>query len=186
MAYLARGMKCARTTVGSSRATRGRTMLERLAHWTYKHRWRTLITWIVALVAFLYLGSALKGPYGKSFSLPGTESQQVQDILKSRIPSRAGGTVEIVFKADAGVNNPGVKGKMETLFTKVAALPGVKEVVSPYTPAGARQISKDGLIAFADFHFSQQAVDVPKAEADKVITFGDAVKDQDLQIEYSG
>src|SRR5439155_6576335 len=151
-------------------------MLERLAHWTYRHRWKVLITWIVALVAFLYLGSAFKGPYGKSFTLPGTESQQVQDILKSRIPSRAGGTVEIVYKAEAGVRDPAVKGKMEALFTQVGALPGVKEVASPYSPTGARQVSKDGKIAFADFHFSQQAVDVPKAEADKVITLGDAVK----------
>jgi RND superfamily putative drug exporter len=161
-------------------------MLERLAHWTYKHRWKTLITWIMALVAFLYMGSALKGPYGKSFTLPGTESQQVQDILKSRIPSRAGGTAEIVFKADAGVNNPAVKAKMEALFKQVAVLPGIKEVATPYSPAGARQTSRDGKIAFADFHFSQQAVDVPKAEANQVISLGDAVKFPGLHIEYSG
>jgi len=161
-------------------------MLERLAHWTYAHRWKTLIIWIVALFAFLFLGSALKGPYGKSFSLPGTESQAVQDILKSRIPSRAGGTAEIVFKADAGANDPTVKTKMQTLFGQVAALPGIQDVVSPYDAAGARQISRDGKIAFADFHFKAQAVDVPKAEADKIITLGDAVKVPGLQIEYSG
>src|SRR6266699_2108124 len=108
-------MMRARLRLTAQRANRGLRMLERLAHWTYKHRWKTLILWIVALVAFLYMGSAFKGEYGKSFSLPGTESQQVQDILKSRIPSRAGGTVEIVYKADAGVNNPGVKRKMEAL-----------------------------------------------------------------------
>src|SRR5437764_872455 len=161
-------------------------MLERLAHWTYTHRWKTLIIWIVALVGFLYLGSALKGPYGKSFSLPGTESQQVQDILKSRIPSRAGGTAEIVFKADAGVTNPIVKTKMQSLFAQVAALPGVEDVASPYEAAGARQISRDQKIAFADFHFKQQAVDVPKKEADQVIKLGDAVAGPGLQIEYSG
>src|SRR5439155_24421650 len=151
----------------------GDMMLERLAHWTYAHRWKTLLIWVVALFGFLFLGSALKGPYGKSFSLPGTESQKVQDILKSRIPSRAGGTAEIVFKAAAGVNNPAVKARMEGLFKKVAALPGVEEVVSPYTPAVARQVSRDGTIAFADFHFKAQAVDVPKAEADKIISLGD-------------
>src|SRR5690242_19662248 len=167
-------------------ANRGKSMLERLAHWTYAHRWKTLIIWIVALFAFLFLGSALKGPYGKSFSLPGTGSQTVQDILKSRIPSRAGGTAEIVFKADAGVNDPTIKTKMQTLFGQVGALPGMQAVVSPYDPAGARQISRNGTIAFADFHFKAQAVDVPKAEADKIITLGNAVKAPGLQVEYSG
>src|SRR6266568_942571 len=119
MAYRARGMKYARAKVESARDTRGIRMLERLAHWTYNHRWKTLITWIVALVAFLYLGSAFKGEYGKSFSLPGTESQAVQDILKSRVQTIAGGKAEIVFKADAGVTDPAVKAKMEALFAQV-------------------------------------------------------------------
>ena len=161
-------------------------MLERLAHWTYTHRWRTLIIWIVALVGFLFLGSAFKGPYGKSFSLPGTESQQVQDILQSRIPSRAGGTAEVVFKAGAGVNNPAVRAKMQAVFQEIAALPGVEAVASPYTAAGMRQISRNGQIAFADFHFKQQAVDVPKAVADQVIKLGNAAEGPGLQIEYSG
>ena len=161
-------------------------MLERLAHWTYRHRWLTLIIWIVALFGFIGLSQKEKGPYGKSFSLPGTESQAVQDIFKSRIPSRAGGTAEIVFKAASGVKDPGVKAKMEALFGQVGSLSGIDDVASPYSAAGARQISRDGKIAFADFHFKAQAVDVPKAEADQIIKLGDAVAGSGLQIEYSG
>jgi len=161
-------------------------MLERLAHWTYTHRWKTLILWIVALVGFLFMGSALKGPYGKSFRLPGTGSQAVQDIFNSRVPARAGGTAEVVFKAAAGVNDPAVKARMDGLFKQIGALPGIVQVTTPYEPAGARQISSSQKIAFADFHFKAQAVDVPKDEANQIIKLGDAVAGPGLQIEYSG
>ena len=161
-------------------------MLERLAHWTYTHRWKTLIVWIVALVGFLFLGSALKGPYGKSFTLPGTGSQKVQDILQGSKSDFAGGYAQIVFKADAGVKDPAIRSKMEALFREVSSLPGVVAFTDPYTSQGAIQISRDEKVAFAQFNFKQQAVDVPKAEADKIISLGNATKAPGLQIEYSG
>src|SRR6266545_104979 len=77
-------------------------MLERLARWSYVHRWRILILWIVALVGIGYLGSAHGGDYSTDFSLPGTESQQAFDLLQQRFPARSGDTAEVQFKVQAG------------------------------------------------------------------------------------
>src|SRR6266508_1309615 len=142
-----------------------KTMLERLARWSYTHRWRILAVWIVALVGIVFLGSTAGGDYASNFSLPGAESQHALDLLKDRFPSESGGTVDIVFKADQGVNDPTVKQAMKGYFGTIKGMPRVADVVDPYEAGqGAPQITQDGTIAFARVDFKVQAQDVPKAE----------------------
>ena len=70
-------------------------MLERLARWSYTHRWRILAIWIVALVGAIFAAKVGGGDYASNFSLPGAESQHALDLLKARFPSESGGTVDI-------------------------------------------------------------------------------------------
>ena len=158
--------------------------MERLGRWTYTHRWKTLIIWIVALFGFLVASAAFKGPYEKNFSLPGSESQRALDLLKGHFQSRAGGTVDVVFESRSGVR--GIQPKMESFFADIGGLTGVDNVVSPYAPNGARQLSRDGTIAFAEVHFKQQATEIPKATVEKLFAMGDALKGPDLKVEYGG
>ena len=51
-------------------------MLERLARWSYTHRWRMLVIWLVALVGIITLGNVAGGDYSNDFSLPGAESRR--------------------------------------------------------------------------------------------------------------
>jgi RND superfamily putative drug exporter len=161
-------------------------MLARLADWTYTHRWKTLIIWIVALVGMLFLGSAIKGPYERNFSLPGAESQQALDLLRARFPSRAGGEVKIVYKADAGVNDPAVRSKMQSIFDQIKTFPHIDNVVSPYSKEGARQVSRDAKIAFADVQYGIEAVDVEREEADRLISLGNSAEGPGLKVEFAG
>ena len=62
-------------------------MLERLARWSYTHRWRILAIWIVALVGSVFLANVAGGDYASNFSLPGSEAQQALDLLKARFPT---------------------------------------------------------------------------------------------------
>src|SRR5439155_21191427 len=114
-------------------------MLETLARWSYRNRWRVLAIWIVALVGIGFAGTKYRGAYSMNFSLPGAQSQKAFDILKSRFPARSGDSAQVVFKASAGVNDPSVERTMQAFFTRVARLPHVVGVTSPYSPAGARQ-----------------------------------------------
>jgi len=146
-------------------------MLERLARWTYRHRRRTVILWVVALIGIIFLGATAGGPYATDFSLPGTESQHTFDLLKARFPSQSGDTATIVFKADNGVTDPAVTSRMESLFAQISKLPLVDSVSNPYrAQQGAPPaISRDGTIAFATVQFKVQANKVPKAEVDRLI-----------------
>jgi RND superfamily putative drug exporter len=160
-------------------------MLERLAQWCYTRRWRVLIAWIIALVGFGYLANVAGGQYATSFSLPGTESQEVFDLLEQRFPTAAGDTATIVFRAEDGVES--VQPQMEEFFDQVAQLPHVDGVVSPYAEQqGAAGVSQDGTIAFATVQFHGQSGEVPREEVDQLRDLAEATEGPGLQIELGG
>jgi RND superfamily putative drug exporter len=128
-------------------------VLERIARWSYRHRWRMLLIWVVALISAIVLGGKAGGDYSSDFSLPGADSQNAFDLLEERFPQVAGDTADIVFKADKGIDDPEVKQAMESFFGKISDVDRVVGIDSPYAPQGAGQVSQDGKIAFATVHF---------------------------------
>ena len=161
-------------------------MLARIARWTYAHRWKTLIIWIVALVGFMVAQAKAGGPYERNFNLPGAESQHAFDLLKSRFPAGGRGTVNIVFKASRGIHDPTVQSKIGDVLAQVRAIPHVDAVVSPYSPAGARFVARNGTIAFAEADFDVLATDVPKASAQRLIAVADQARTPSFDVELGG
>src|SRR5207249_1351275 len=101
-------------------------------------------------------------------------------------PQVSGDTADIVFKVTQGVSAPDVKTRIEGYLGQVAKLPKVTSVTDPYTPAGARNISPDGHIAFAEVQFGVEAGDVPKAVVDKLESLGRAAAGPGMEIEFGG
>jgi RND superfamily putative drug exporter len=163
-------------------------MLERLARWSYRHRWRTLVLWIVALVGFLALVNVLGARYAQDFSLPGSESQRAFDVLEERFPARSGDTVDIVFTSESGVADPAVQQAMEGMFEQVLELPHVLGITSPYDEAGARQVSQDGTIAFATVQYDVTADKMTKEQVQQLLDLGAATEAQvpGLEVEFAG
>jgi putative drug exporter of the RND superfamily len=128
-------------------------MLERVARWSYRHRWAMLAIWVAALFGFGALSSVAGGEYSTDFSLPGAESQEAYDLLTDRYPQFSGDTADLVFRAEPGVDDPQVQSTMEGLFGDIAELDHVVSVESPYSEQGARQIAPDGDIGFATIRF---------------------------------
>ena len=94
-------------------------MLQRLARFCYRRRWRVLGAWVVLLVGLFALNSSVGGKFLDDFDLPGSESQEAVDLLEEHgFNDRAGATGQVVFKAD-DVNDPTVRGDMEALFDEV-------------------------------------------------------------------
>lgn len=161
-------------------------MLQRVARWCYHRRWLTLVVWIVALVAAQFAASSAGGDYASDFSLPGAESQKAFDLLDDRFRQVSGDTAQLVFKDAQGVTDPAVRTRMQGLFSEVARVPHVEGIVDPYSPQGARQISPDGHIAFAEIRFDVKATKVPKESVERIEDLGDRVDGPGLQIEYGG
>ncbi|MGA9857171.1 MAG: MMPL family transporter [Solirubrobacteraceae bacterium] len=132
--------------------------MRKLATWCVRHRWLTVIAWIVGLVALVAIHSGAGSAYTDNFKLPHTGSFDAIRLLQRSAPKAAGETDQLVIAAQHGkVTDPAVRARAEQLFAKVAQVPDVASVVSPYTPLTSRQIAPGGQVAFANVTFSNAA-----------------------------
>ena len=157
-----------------------------IARWTMAHRRFVLVAWIVAAVAVFALSSSVGKKTASSFTLPGTGSQRAVDLLKARFPTQAGDADQIVFHTRTGtVVDTSARASIDSTLARVARLPHVTAVVSPYA-AGQHAISTDRTIAFATVSFDQRANALPKAAVDRVITTAESARSSSLQVELGG
>ena len=94
--------------------------------------------------------------------------------------------MQIVYKAESGVESPAVKREMEGVFTKVEALPHVSEVASPYEKGGAGAVSDDGKIAYATAQFNVTTDKLNDGEVKKIMDTAQAAGGDGLQVEVGG
>ena len=159
----------------------------RLAAWTMRHRRIVLISWVVLLIGVSVAANAVGTRQATNFSLPGTDTQRALDLLQREFPAQAGDTDQIVFRATSGrVDAAGIRAQVSPMLRQVSKVPHVSSVISPFSPAGADAISKDGRIAFATVNFDQRANQLPTSAIDQVISLGQGARSSDLQVELGG
>ncbi len=161
--------------------------IARLARWSASHTRSALVIWLVLLVAALGISGAVGSHYSNNNTLPGTESQRAADLLRRDFPAQAGDTDQIVLHVRTGtVTDPAVRARVAPMLARVARLPHVTGVISPYGPAGAQAISRDGRIAFATVLFDQRANALPVPAIKKVISTAQNAGSPQLQVELGG
>ncbi len=159
----------------------------KLSAWCITHRRRVVITWVLIAVITTAIASIVGRQYATDFTLPGTESQRVTDLLSSQFPAQSGDVDQIVFHyANGSYDSPHVKSAIESLLTKVQSDPHVVSVISPYTQAGAVQVSKDGHTAFATVNYDKRANLLPDATGKPVLDQIDAIDVPGLQVAAGG
>src|SRR4051812_5097873 len=134
-----------------------------LARWCFRHRFPVLALWIAALLVLGGLSQAAGDQYSDSFSLPGTESTRALELLQKSFTAQSGDSDQIVFHVKHGsVNDPAVKQRVEGMLARAGKGPNVVGVVSPYSQAGASQVSQDGRTAYATVNMDKLPQDIPK------------------------
>jgi putative drug exporter of the RND superfamily len=162
-------------------------VLARAARWATQHRRTVVLGWIAVLVISIGISSAVGTSYTTNFSLGGTESQRATDLLKRDFPAQAGDDDSIVLHTRQGkVTDAAVRERVEPVLARVAKLPHVTGVTSPYERSGAAAISRDGTIAFATVTFDQRANALEKADIKRVISTAEAAHSPQLQVELGG
>jgi RND superfamily putative drug exporter len=162
-------------------------IVARVSGWAAGHRRLVLVGWIVALVGAFGASSAVGTNYGNSFSLKGTDSQRAVDLLKRNFPAQSGDSDQIVLRARSGsVTAATVQAGVTPVLNRIAQLPHVSGVVSPYSPAGAQAVSRDGRIAFATVNFDQRANVVSKAAVERVISLAESARSPGLEVQLGG
>ena len=142
-----------------------------LARWCFQHRRWVAAAWLLAMVAVVGVGKAAGTDFGSSFSLPNTDSQAAVSLLTHNFPSASGEGDQIVIQATDGatIRSAPVRAAVTAALAKVAAVPGVEAVASPYAKAGAAQVSRDGTVAFAVVTWDKQSAQVTTADANNLI-----------------
>ncbi len=149
-------------------------MLVRIARWCFRNPRKTVAAWIAVVVAALAAAGAVGPSFYAQLEAPDSDSRRGFEVLEEHFGGLGGGfSGSIVFRYEAGIDDPVVREAMEAMFEQVDAYEGVT-VTSPYramapvseTAAqrtrqlphmpGRPQVSADGQVAFARIDLAQE------------------------------
>jgi RND superfamily putative drug exporter len=158
-----------------------------MARWCFRHRRLVLALWLIAFVAFLGADGAAKTAYSSKFQIPNTESTRALNILKADFPTASGEADQIVMEATSGTLTSGPTAtQAKSMLAKVAALPGVTTVVSPFATTGKAQINHSKTIAFATVYWNTQSQNLPDSEVNRLISTAQSAQNANLQVDLGG
>jgi len=159
-----------------------------LARWTTTHRKYVAIGWVLLLILVNAVAHSAGTSYSNNFTLPNSDAQRASDLLAHSFPAQAGDRDTIVFAVSRGnVRDPTVRARMSALFARVARLPEIAGVISPYAEGQAgHAISPDGRIAFATVIFDKKANELDKSDGQRVVDAADGARTPGVQIELGG
>src|ERR1700722_914711 len=166
----------------------GVPLMIRLAHWSFKRRRMVVAGWLIAAVVVVGLSSASGSKFNSNFNLPGTDSQAAVSLWAKNFPAASGEGDQVVLQATHGatIQSASVKRAATTALAKVAKVPGVEAVLSPYTPAGAAQVSRDGTVAFARVTWDKASAKVTNADALNLVKAAESADGPTLHVSLGG
>ncbi|HET9718644.1 MAG TPA: MMPL family transporter [Solirubrobacteraceae bacterium] len=159
-----------------------------IATWCYRHRWLVAAAWMLAALATTAAKSAVGSRYASDFRLPHTQSFAALALLQQSAPRASGATDELVVAVRRGqVTDPAVRQRVTALLDRVARVPHVTEIGSPYAGArGARQIAPSGRIAFATITFDVGPAQISGAQAGAYTHIITSASGRGVQFEVNG
>jgi putative drug exporter of the RND superfamily len=156
-----------------------------LGRWAAVHRRRVLAAWILLLAVVGGLGIGLHGELSSVFSVPGTESQNAQNLLQAKFPAAAGGTARVVFAAPGGATlvSPKAQEAIGVSLSRAAKVPGVIGVSDPFK---AGTLSPAKTIGYADVLFRQLGSAVPQSAKNQLTAALGPARSAGLQVAFGG
>ena len=159
--------------------------MAKFARWCFVHRKAVLAGWLIALIGFFAVGLKVGANYAENDSLPGTDSTKALSVLQTNYPAQAGDSDQIVVQARQGtLRSPPAETAVTSMLARVAKLPYVRSVTSPYGPGG--QISKDGTIGLATVNLTAQANSVPNSAVQTLISTAQSADSALLNVQLGG
>jgi putative drug exporter of the RND superfamily len=140
---------------------------------------------MIALIGFFGLGRLTGSAYSNSDSLPGTDSAKALQVLTTDFPAQAGDGDQIVVRARHGtLRSPAAKTAVTSMLARLAQLPDVRSVTSPYGRGG--QINRDGTIGLATVNLDAQAQNIPNSAVTRLISTAQSADSSLLNVQLGG
>jgi RND superfamily putative drug exporter len=138
----------------------------------------------VGLAAAIGLSAAFGGEYATDYSVPDSDSKQVQTLLEERFPAQSGDPVDVVVRAD-DVTSADVRGDVNALLDELSAMPHVAGVVDPYAAEGS--IAPDGRTVVARMYLDvTNSNDMPVEDTERLLATAEAAERDGLEIALGG
>jgi RND superfamily putative drug exporter len=162
--------------------------VRQLARWCVRRRRLVVLFWIAAVIVVSVLSASTGSAYSNSFSLPKTQSTEAIQLLQAVSPKVSGDVEQIVFGTSQGtkVTDAATRASIDAMLAKVAKVPHVSNIVSPFSAGGATHISKDRTVAFATVTFDRPAQDVSDAVANQLVHTAESADGHGLQVAVGG
>lgn len=158
-------------------------MLVRLTDWSARHRVLSVLIWVALLAGVTFAAGRVGSDYHDDHSLPGTESQEIADLLEERVPKESGDTLQIVLsgsKADIA----DARADVESMLDDVRDLDHVDEVDDPFK--AEHNWSEDGTVGFATVTLDGKSADIPDADVRDIIDTAKEAETDELRVELGG
>jgi RND superfamily putative drug exporter len=158
--------------------------LAHLARSSARHPWRTMLVWVVALVAVSSIAGRLDGEFVDDFRLPDSDAQKASDQLDQSFPAQAGGSATIVFSVEDG----SLRGEAtaDAIQTSLADVARLDHVVSVSDPLSAGTISSTEEIGFAEVRYDRDIIDLGKDDFEDLEGTVSTLRDRGVQAEVGG
>jgi uncharacterized membrane protein YdfJ with MMPL/SSD domain len=154
-----------------------------------RRSWTALGIWALMAAAVVGLVVVYGPETSNDLELPGTESQQVQDLLTERFPPQQNGANPIVFHVEHGkLTDQDNKQAIKDAVQGLRAAQHVYSVTSPLSDAGqtAGLLSKDKQTAFAPVLLDVGSAELDAAIATSVFATTKPASDAGIQVEAAG
>jgi len=160
------------------------TSLGRLAGRCYDRRRLVLVLWILILIGITVVAQVVGTRFQNKFTAGNTQSQQAANLLSARFPSKAGDTADVVFHTSTPIRAN--EAAINQVVASLRPLAHVSSVTSPFSPAGAHQISPHANIAFAVVQFDTTTDNLPPGPINRVIHTAQAAARPGFDIALGG
>ena len=94
----------------------------------YRHRWLTLLSWILGVACLITLWTRFGAPAQNNF----TGSDPGQTLLNQHFHRQSGDTLTLAIHSTAPVGSPAVRARVTSALTPFGRAPHVTSVTSPY------------------------------------------------------
>jgi putative drug exporter of the RND superfamily len=138
------------------------TLLYSLGRWAYRHGWRVLAAWLIAVLAAGGAALAFGQGTDNSFSIPGTESEDGLLQLERTFPQVSGTSAQVVIVAAEGdrVEEDPYAADIAAYLDDLSAVDGVLAVTDPFDESINGLVSDDDRAAIVRLQFDGQATSV--------------------------
>ncbi|QDO88622.1 MMPL family transporter [Ornithinimicrobium ciconiae] len=107
------------------------SVLHRLGRWCANHPWRTILAWVLVMVAAGTAAAALMKPLSNEFSIPGSRFEAVLQDLEAALPEAAGASGSVVFTSEGGFSDDEEQAVAD-LIADWREMDGVTAVTDPF------------------------------------------------------